>query len=619
MPPETPKKPIKKLRFHERLSQWKLIFQQCPKVIRLAWRAWPLGIAILPVLTITAGVLPAFSVYCLLKKVIDGVTLWTSGKDVAAGKEMVFLFLSFGIAALLLQHSLRVLIEFLQTVLESRLRFHIQERIMNQSIELDMSFFETPSFYDKLQRAQREVGHRPISIIIAMVQGVKEVVTLIGFLAVIVTLAWWMALYLLLASLPALIVEAKYGLQGWMIASGRTPKERKMSYLSGLLTSNREIKEIRLFRLGGFLVKQWRKLFWEFYHQDIRLAGRRRIAEFGAMMLETLAYAGFYIYAIYCTITKPWVTVGSLVMYTQAMERATGSVELITRFIASLYENNLYLSNLFEYLNQKPRIIAPCVPKPVPYPVRKGICFEGVTFRYPGSSVDAVKDVSFEIPAGYRVALVGENGSGKTTLIKLLARLYDPQHGRITVDGIDLRELDPAEWRQNLGVIFQDFARYHLSARENIGFGDLAHLDDLPRICAAAERSGAWECIERLPNKWNTILGKMFEDGHELSLGEWQKVALARAFLRESPLLILDEPTASLDAKQEYEIYRRFHELTRGKTTILISHRFSSVRMAEHIFVIEKGSLVEQGRHEELLALSGSYAELFHCQAAAYR
>jgi ATP-binding cassette subfamily B protein len=586
-------------------------------VIRLTWEAWPLGVICLPVLTVVTGLLPA-AMLVFLKKIIDGLTIWTGGNS-EAGSRIVFVYLALQIAALILQNGLGLLTQYLQTVLESRLRFVIQDRILQRSIELDVSFFETPSFYDKLQRAQREVGYRPFSIILSIIHGARETITLIGYLVVIVTLAWWLAPYVLVANLPALIVGTEFGWRGWMLVSGRTPKERRMSYLAGLLTSNREIKEIRLFGLGQFLAKRWKDLFWEFYRQDVRLAGKRRLAEFGTITLGTLAYAGFYAYAVYCTVTNPWVTVGSLIMYTQAMERAENSMRTILQAVSTFYENNLYLSNLFEYLAQTPLISIPAVPQPAPHPIRKGIRFEGVTFRYPGATTDALCDVSLEIPAGGRVALVGENGAGKTTLVKLLARLYDPSQGRITVDGIDLKEMDPAEWQRNIGVIFQDFAHYYVSARENVGFGELAHLEDLPRIRSAAELSGAGEAIERLPDKWDTILGKLFDDGHELSIGEWQRIALARAFLRESPILVLDEPTASLDARQEYEVFRQFNKLTQGKTTVLISHRFSSIRMAEHIFVIQNGRLAGHGTHDELLASNAGYAELFRSQAEAYR
>jgi len=313
------------------------------------------------------------------------------------------------------------------------------------------------------------------------------------------------------------------------------------------------------------------------------------------------------------------MTLGSLFLYTQAMERAVTGTENIFRMMAQTYENNLFVSSVFEYLEQQPRLVAPAEPKAVPVPYRQGIRFESVTFRYPLSHTDAVVDVSFDIAPGERIALVGENGAGKTTLIKLLSRLYEPQHGRILVDGIDLREFDPAEWYRQIGVIFQHFGRYQMTARENIGFGQLEYVNDLERIRTAADKSGATPIIERLPHQWENLLGKWFDDGQELSLGEWQRVALARAFIREAQILVLDEPTASLDAKQEYEIFARFQELTQGKTTILISHRFSTVRMADRILVVEHGRIVETGSHDELMALGGRYAFLFTRQAAGYR
>lgn len=600
----------------QRLEQWKVAFRQCPKVIRMTWAAWPLGTAIVPILTIFSGLLPAASLY-FLKKIIDGVDLWMK-EDATSGRNMVILFLSLQLLALLLRDGLELLTQYMQTVLESRLRYHIQNKIMQRSIALDMSFFETPSFYDKLQRAQREVGYRPFTIILSLIHGLREFIALIGYIAVIVTLAWWLAPYLILANLPRLITGIKYGWQGWRIVTGRTPEERQMSYFGGLLTSNREIKEIQLFGLGRHLLGRWQDMFWQFFRQDVRLARNHRLAEFAATIFGTLAYAGFYVFAIYCTITRSWITIGSLIMYSQAMERGSVSIETIVQAISRFFENNLYLSNLFDYLKQEPRITIPTHPISIPRPIKEGIRFEGVTFRYPDMTKDALKDISLEISPGQRVALAGQNGAGKTTLIKLLTRFYDPQQGRITIDGIDLREFDPQEWQRNLGVIFQDFARYSVSARENVGFGDIEHVHDDSRIQAAAKLSGAQEVVERLPDQWDTMLGRIFEDGHELSLGEWQKIALARAFLRESPILVLDEPTASLDAKQEYDIYRQFDNLTHGKTTILISHRFTSVRMAEYIFVLEDGRLVEQGRHKELLAQNNIYAELYNYQAAAY-
>jgi len=603
--------------YRELAREWGLAFQQTPRVVALIWQAWPIGLILMLPLTILIGSLPALSLY-FLKRVIDGVSLWLAG-NAEAGRPEVILFAVLGFSVLVLQRGLDQILIVLRRVVEARLRHHVQMQIMRHSIGMDMSFFETPSYYDKLQRAQREIGYRPFAVIMSLVQGARDLTTLMGYLVVIVTLGWWLVPYLLLTSLPSLIVQAKFGKKGWMLISGWTPQERLMWYIHSLLTSNRDIKEVRLFALGEHLLDRWQGLFWEYYHKDKRLVRRRALYEFGAVLLGTMAYAGFYAYAIYCTLTMPTVTIGSLILYTQSMERATGSVSAIMRSIATFYENNLYISNLFDFLSQRPMITAPECPVVVPKPLRHGICFEEVCFRYPGATDDALRGVSLEIPAGQRVAIVGENGAGKTTLVKLLARLYDPQGGRITVDGIDLRQFDPSDWQQQIGITFQDFSHYAITARENIGFGRLQHIEDMERIRAAADLSGARECIERMENSWETVLGKTFEEGQELSIGEWQKVALARAFFRDAPILVLDEPTASLDAKQEYEIFLRFNQLTAGKTTVLISHRFSSVRMAERIFVIEKGQVAEQGSHEELMAVNKRYAELFLRQAAAYR
>jgi len=607
----------RKRSYRELVREWGLAFQQTPRVVAMIWRAWPPGLILMLPLTILIGSLPALSLY-FLKKVIDGVTLWLAG-NAEAGRPEVILFALLGFSALILQRGLDQILVVLQKTAEARLRRHVQTQIMRHSVGMDVSFFETPNFYDKLQRAQREIGYRPFAIIMSLVQGARDLTTLMGYLVVIMTLGWWLAPYLLLTSLPSLIVQAKFGRQGWMLISGWTPQERLMWYIHSLLTSNRDIKEVKLFGLGEHLLDRWQSLFWQYYHQNKRLVRRRALCEFGAVLVGTIAYAGFYAYAIYCTLTIPSVTIGSLILYTQSMERATGSVSAIMRSIATFYENNLYIGNLFEFLSQRPLIVAPKRPTVVPKPVRQGIRFEEVCFRYPGAAEDVLAGVSLEIPAGRRVAIVGENGVGKTTLVKLLARLHDPQHGRITIDGIDLRQFDPNDWQQQIAITFQDFAHYAMTARENIGFGRLQHMEDMERIRAAADLSGARECIERMENSWDTVLGKIFDEGQELSIGEWQKVALARAFFRDAPILVLDEPTASLDAKQEYEIFRRFNQLTAGKTTVLISHRFSSVRMAERIFVIEKGRVTEQGSHEELMAINNRYAELFLRQAAAYR
>jgi ATP-binding cassette subfamily B protein len=608
-----------------RLEDWQAAFRQTPRVLALVWQAHPLAATIVPILTLVGGSLPAFFLYSG-KKVIDGASLCLSG-NMEAGKSMIAFYLAIGLGIMLLTRVLDHVSRYLEELMRLRLAQLIQTRILARATSLDMAFYETPVFYDKLQRAQREAGFRPYAIMSAMLNLARQAIQLSSFLILLVTLSWWVLPYLVVVTLPGLLFQAKFGRMGWRMMRHRSPEQRKMNYYQSLLTSDREAKEIRLFGLASYFTELWQQVFWQFYRQDRNLAAKRHVANFGTAMLQTAAGVAFYVYAIVRVVTDPRrssdpahaFTIGSLVMYTQAMERAAGSVSGIFDSIAMFYENSLYLSNLFEYLEQRPNVVAPASPKPLPSPIRSGVRFENVHFQYPVSEEEVLHGVSFHIAAGEKVAIVGENGAGKTTCIKLLARLYDPQQGRITVDGIDLRELDPDAWQSCIGVIFQDFARYAVTARENVGFGQVEALEDIRRIIRAAEMSGADDCIRRLKLGWENILGKMFDEGQELSLGEWQKVALARAFMRDSQILILDEPTASLDAKQEYEIFLHFNELTRGRTTILISHRFSSVRMADRILVIERGRLVESGSHEELLSLSGRYADLFNRQASGYR
>jgi len=603
--------------FRDQLRETAPAYRLTPRVLKMVWQSHPKATAILCFLTLALGPLPTLFLYCG-KKVYDGAEMWRNG-DRTGGWHTLVLYVSLGFGTLLIQTAIQQAIRFLEEILRNRLQHHIQREVLTKAGQLDVVFFETPSFYDRLQRAQRDVRFRPFAIMSSVLSMLREICTLVFYVAALFTLSWFVLPYIVLLTGPGLIAQIIHGRKAWRLAYDRTPQERRMLYLANLMTRDREAKEIKLYGLSFHLLELWEELSWRFYRQDRELAGRRAWAEYGAFLVRAAGWVGFYIYTIWRTVSDPLMTLGSLFLYTQAMERAVTGTENIFRMMAQTYENNLFVSSVFEYLEQQPRLVAPAEPKAVPVPYRQGIRFESVTFRYPLSHTDAVVDVSFDIAPGERIALVGENGAGKTTLIKLLSRLYEPQPGRILVDGFELRAVDPAEWYRQIGVIFQHFGRYQMTARENIGFGQLEYVNDLERIRTAADKSGATPIIERLPHQWENLLGKWFDDGQELSLGEWQRVALARAFIREAQILVLDEPTASLDAKQEYEIFARFQELTQGKTTILISHRFSTVRMADRILVVEHGRIVETGSHDELMALGGRYAFLFTRQAAGYR
>lgn len=591
---------------------------QLARVWQLLWTTSPYLTIAFPLLSLAAGPLPALQLYCF-KKILDGVGLWIAS-DIGTGRRLVFAFLALYFACGFLRRLLASLIQYLSEILNPRLANNIQMMISAHAMSLDLAFYEDAVFYDKLRRSNEDAAFRPYAIVSSLVNGALDFCTFCSYIAVVATLSWWVVPYLLAITVPGLLVRARFGRMGWVILRGRTHQERRMSYYSYLTTSGHEAQEIRLFGLSHYLLDQWNRLFESFYRQDQTLAAKRNAAQFGAAALALAGGMGYYAFCVYYAITEPsTVTIGSLVMYLSALDGTTECISNIFRSLTSLYENNLYLCSLFEFLDLKPAITAPAQPACVPERIAQGIRFENVSFRYPGSEADAVCGLTVEIHAGERIALVGENGAGKTTLVKLLARLYDPQAGRIVVDGVDIRDFDPTEWHRHIGFVFQDFAEYCATVSENIGFGKVGDLHNMERMRDAAMRSGADKCLARFQNGYNTMLGKMFEDGEDLSVGEWQRIALARAFMRDAQLLVLDEPTASLDAKQEHELSTQFHTLTRGKTTILISHRLSTVRMADRIFVIEKGRIVETGTHDTLMAARGLYAALFARQSHAYQ
>ncbi|MGI8855724.1 MAG: ABC transporter ATP-binding protein [Thermomicrobiales bacterium] len=489
---------------------------------------------------------------------------------------------------------------------------------MEKANTLDLSYFENAQFYDKLENARREAGYRPSQMVNQMFGLLRSTVTFICVIGVLASLSWWLMLLIIAVSVPSFMYQAKYSRQFFALLNGRAPEQRKLYYLAYLLTTDSPVKELRIFGLHGTLLERYRRIFAKFFRENRDLTVRRTASQFALGALATVVSGATYIYVV-LQVLAGRLTVGGLTLYYQAFQQSQQTISGILFGLSTLYEHSLFLSNLFAFLAYAPELPVRADPLPVPQPIREGIVLDHVSFRYPGTEKWVLEDISFAIRPGETVALVGANGAGKTTLVKLLTRLYDPTEGSITIDGIDLKDFDPAALRSRVGVIFQDYVKYQLTAGENIGFGRIEAIEDSGRIERAAVEAGADAVIAALPQGYETPLGRWFQDGQELSIGQWQKVALARAFMRDADLLILDEPTSSLDVHSEYEVFRAFDELTEDKMAVLISHRFSTVRMAGRIIVIEDGVVIEDGSHDELILKGGRYTELFNMQAAAYR
>ncbi len=588
-----------------------------PRVLRLVWETSPRLSLAMGTISVAQAAIPASQVW-LSKLIIDAVVaaIKTGGARADVRRIVIIAILQFVIAALGSLFS--TLSNIFQQLLQEQVSNRIQMALMEHADRLDLAFFERSESYDLIQQVQREATMRPAMMVSQTFGLIRTTLTFASMVSLIVRLQWFLAVIALLAPIPAFISSTRYGWWGYQLMRRQSPARRMMSYLTTLMTTDTYHKEVKLFNLGSFFNDRYRNIFDVYYEENRALVVRRYLAGYAWGALSTLVSSGTYLYVALRTVAGA-ITLGDLTLFTQAAVSIQSNFQGVLTGLSSIYEHQLYLTTLFDLLESTPQVSAPEHPISLRRPFQQGIEFQHVSHTYEGTDQIALHDVSFTIEPGETIAIVGRNGAGKTTLVKLLARLYDPIEGKVLIDGHDVREYDPADLRNEIGVIFQDYVTYQLSARENIGLARTERIEDMPLITAAAEKSGAHPVIADLPEGYDTLLGRWFEQGHQLSGGEWQKVALARAFMRDAQILILDEPTAALDARAEYDLFVRMRELTAGKTAVFISHRFSTVRLADRILVLENGRLVEQGSHDELMALDGLYAELFSLQAASYR
>ncbi len=585
-----------------------------PRFLGMVWRVRPAYAAAILSFRVLLAFSPAVQLW-IGKLIIDGVlaNIEATTPDWTGLFRLVALELVVALASDVLQRTSNLLESLLGDLFGNRLSV----QIMEHAATLDLENFEDPEFYDSLQRARQQTVGRIglLAVLLGIGQSALSLVTLLG---VLIVFNGWLVLMLVLAVLPSFIGETHFAGLSYSLLFKWTPERRELDYLRYVATSDVTAKEVKLFGLADYFTRKYERLADEFYEANRALSIKRAATSGGLTAVSTLGYYAAYVFIIVDTV-RGFLTLGELTMLVGTFRQSRGMISGILLRSADMYRQSLFLRDLFTFLEMKPRTASPEHPVPVPRPIRDGVVFENVGFRYPDKEDWALRGVSLRIGANERVALVGENGAGKTTLVKLLARLYDPTEGRILLDGIDLREYDVDELRGMIGVIFQDFVRYDLKVRENIAVGQIDAIGDQPRIVRAAEMSLADGVIAGLESGLDHMLGRRFKGGANLSGGEWQKVGLARAYMRDAQILILDEPTASLDARAEYQVFERFADLTEGRMAVLISHRFSTVRMADRIVVLEDGSVTEDGTHDELLVLSGRYAELFTLQAAGYR
>jgi ATP-binding cassette subfamily B protein len=606
--------PATRHKFQEAWAKRLNALRNVPAIMGIVWESGPSVVLWGLILRLITSLSPV-ALLAVARIILDSIVGYLSRAHNLLPHFWWWVSLEFAIAGI--SSFLNRATDFADTLLADKYVKYISVRIMKHASSLDLATYEDPSFQDKLERARVQATDR-LGMIQQMGRLLQQVIATIALAAGIVWFSPWLFLLLIVCVVPAFIGESHFAFLGYSQAFRQTPVKRQMDYLRYLGVSKESAKELKVFGLNRHLTDRFANLSDQIYVESVSLAKRRFLASSFLTLLATFGYYGGYVYIIYQTLAGR-LSVGTLQFLAGAIAGASANLQSIFSTFSSIADQSLFLSDLLSFLGLRPTIRSKENGLPCPRPIRAGIEFRNVSFAYPGTSRLVLKDLNLRLDQGERIALIGENGEGKTTIVKLLTRLYDPIEGVIELDGVDLREYNLEDYTSQVAVIFQDFMRYDMTARENIAIGRITETGNLPSIVMAARKSMAEDVIRKLHGGYEQMLGRRFEGGVDLSGGEWQKVALARAYLRDAQVLILDEPTASLDARSEHEVFRRFAELTEGKLSVLISHRFSTVRMADRIIVLEKGQISEQGRHEQLVTQGGRYAEMFDMQAANYR
>ncbi len=584
------------------------------RAIRLVWKASKKWTILSICLTVVQGFVPLATLY-VIKLIVDTIGAAIQSGDAASYYQRVVFLVIAAAAIAVFQAAVRAAGSYVAEAQSTVVTDYVYSALHKKSISLDLAYYENPQYYDTLHRAQHEGPYRPTKIVNGLTRVLQSGVSLIAMVALLFMFHWAVGLLLFVSTIPGVVAQVVHARRQYEWQKKRTHEERRASYLSSILTIDAFAKEIRLFDLGQFFADSFNSLRNILRREKLVLSWKKNMAEFLAQFFATVIVMGCLL-LIALRALQGSITIGDMVMFYQAFQRGVGYLKDLLSSVASLYEDNMFVTYFFEFLDIENRIVDPVSPVAAPDTFVTGITLKNVSFGYPGQRGKVLQDISLSIGAGEVVALVGANGAGKSTLVKLLCRLYEPDSGTITMENQELSRYAVKDLRRRISVVFQDFARYYLTVRENIRLGDIRIPTESDKIEEAAAKANADNFIDKLPNGYDTVLGRWFNEGEEISLGEWQKIVLARSFLRDAPLIILDEPTSSLDIQTEYHLYTKFRQLIAGHSALLISHRFSTVRMADRIYVLSDGKVAESGSHQQLMAMNGIYADMYTKQAA---